>query len=395
MFFRRTLTVLVLTVSAAGWLFAQESETVPQNDIGAIFSMNRSGILYSRTTSEEIFWNISLAIDYGDCILRHSVEPGVSAAFNYNFIIRTWEHRNGSSHIYAGPGVIFGYAHDRKRAYGLIGAVTGTFGYEYRFNIPVSISVGIVPTLGVHAGETGGRLLMELYNNGLAWSLGPQISLTYRLGAGKGHKASPTEESNGLLTASISDINDGFTEKTKRTWPLLTYGLEWGYSANINHAYHYNYTSNIGRMDIRENDMCFKNNGYVSAHVGMNCSRHLNFSIYGGYESILRGQAVCPLSLRGTWLFGKNPEESRWLAFLDGGWAFSTSEYKAGAIAKAGAGYRFSLSRSVKLDFMVSYQFASTDVDIYDDSGDIVPVSRIRRNDNYFSSINFSIGITL
>ncbi len=406
--------VLVLTVATAGWAFAQENELVPfngttpqetavqeksssaQNDVGAIFSLNRSGIIYNRTISPDIFWNISLAIDYGDCILRHSVEPGVTAAFSYNFIIRNWTHKNGSSYIYAGPGVTLGYAHDKDKEYGLIGAVTGTFGYEYRFNLPVSISVSIVPTIGVHVGETDGRMLMELYNNGLAWSLGPQVSLKYCLGEGKRRKSDSDEANNELVTASQNDLGTVIEPETsKKTWPLFTYGLEWGYSANINHAYHYNYTSPIGRIDIRENDMCFKNNAYVAAHVGLNCSRHLNLSIFGGYESIYRRQAVIPLSLRGTWLFGKSTMGSRWLAFLDGGWAFSTSDYKAGVIGKAGAGYRISLSRSVKLDFMLSYEFASTDVDIYDEAGDRVSPSRIRRNDNYFSSINFSIGITL
>ncbi len=415
--FRKTFIIIVLTVFAAGWAFAQETETVPlngttsnavqaggafaegrntvQNDVGAIFALNRAGFIYSRTTSNDIFWNISLGIDYGSCILRQYVEPGVSATFSYNFIIRSWKHKNGSSYIYAGPGVLLGYAHDKDKEYGFIGAVTGTFGYEYRFKLPLSISVGIVPTLGVHVGETDGRMLMELYNNGLAWSLGPQVNIKYCLGEGKGHKH-VTAENSELLTVSQNDLCDAAdSETSKRAWPLLTYGLEWGYSANINHAYHYNYTSQIGRIDIRENYMCFKNNAYVSAHFGLNCSRHLNLSVYGGYESIYRGQAVIPLSLRGTWLFGKNPMGSRWLAFLDGGWAFSTSDYRAGAIAKAGAGYRISLSRSVKLDFMLSYEFASTDVDIYDDSGNHVPTSRIRRNDNYFSAINLSIGITL
>ncbi|MCD8206716.1 MAG: hypothetical protein LUD72_02130 [Bacteroidales bacterium] len=415
MFLRRTLTVLVLTVTAAGRTFAQEAESAPstapqgtapqetavqeskftvQNDIGAIFSLNRSGIIYSRTTSPDIFWNISLAIDYGDCILRHSVEPGVTAAFSYNFVIRNWTHKNGSSHLYAGPGVTLGYAHDHDKSYGFIGAVTGTFGYEYRFNIPVTLSVGIVPTLGVHVGKNDARMLMELYSNGLAWSLGPQVSLKYCLGEGKRHKSGSDETDNELITASQNDLGTA-PDPEKRTWPLFTYGLEWGYSANVNHAYHYNYTSPIGRIDIRENDMCFKNNAYVSAHFGLNCSRHFNLAIFGGYESIYRGQAVIPLSMRGTWLFGKNTMGSRWLAFLDGGWAFSTSDYKAGAIGKAGAGYRISLSRSVKLDFMLSYEFASTDVDVYDEAGDRVSPSRIRRNDNYFSSINFSIGLTL
>ena len=66
----------------------------------------------------------------------------------------------------------------------------------------------------------------------------------------------------------------------------------------------------------------------------------------------------------------------------------------ASVIGKAGGGYRISLSRSVKLDMLLSYRCSYAEIPFSDQYG---PVSddRIRRNNNYLSAINLGIGIVL
>ncbi len=393
----KAIASILLAVSSAGSIFAQ-------SHVGTAFSLDRSGVTFGSAVSGDAFWDIFIGADYGGSVLGQEGRPGAAATFSYNFILRSWRHSGGSSFLYAGPGVALGYVHDKGQPYGLMGGISGILGYEYEFAVPVSVGIGIRPTFGVHMGSSGGGMLMDIYRNGLVWALSPQVSLRYRLpsgrpasGAGSGQgRESSAEGTGGLGPETVSGDGDRSEDSGKRRdWPLLTYGLEWGYSANVNHAFHHNYTSAGGRVDERGDFMCFRSLGIILAHVGINCGRHLNLSVRGGYEGIYPGQAVWPVSIRGTWLFGRDPSERRWLAFLDGGWAVSSSDYDAGAIARAGAGYRISLSRSVKLDLMLSFEYTSASIDLYDDEGEPVEPLRIRRNDNYFSSINFSIGITL
>ncbi len=384
----RAVALILLAVLSAGSIFAQSYA-------GADFSLNRSGLSYGRFVSDDAFWNVSAGVDYGSMVLRQNRDPGVSATFGYNFILKGWRHGGGSSFLYAGPGVTLGYVRDKGQSHGLMGGISGILGYEYRFRVPVSFGVCLVPTVGVHMSESGGGMLMDVYRNGLIWSASPQVSVKYMLGERPGGRRRASSRGGDGDDAS-RDGNDGADSGHRRAWPLFTFGLEWGYSANVNQAYHHNYTSAVGRVDLKSNFMCLRSYGYIMAHGGINCGRHLNLSLYGGYEGIRDGQAVWPVSIRGTWLFGREPSApSRWLAFLDGGWAISNSDYNAGAIGRAGAGYRLSLSRSVKLDLMLSYEFAYAETDIFDESGAAVLRDRIRRNDNYFSSINLSLGITL
>ncbi|MCD8312665.1 MAG: hypothetical protein LUC24_00720 [Bacteroidales bacterium] len=392
---RKAIILILLAALPVGSIFAQSY-------VGTVFSPGRTGVTYSRTISDGIFIDVSANIDYGGCVLKQSRQPGALATFSYDFILKDWEH----SFLYIGPGIALGYVRDKDRPYGLSCGITGTFGYEYRFSVPVSIGVSVMPLFGIHISNPGGGMLMELYRNGLNWSFGPQVSLRYDLDA----RSSKGADRIAAAGWPIDDAEHGSLEddgdfaavsaqegsaRRRRTWTLFTFGTEWGYSANFNHSYHYNYTSTNGRVDTRGNFMCLRNNGYITVHGGVNCGSHLNLSVYAGYEGIYKGQAIVPVTLRGTWLFGRNPLSQRWLAFLDGGWAVSPSQYDAGAIARAGAGYRIPLSRSVKLDLMLSYEYKYASIDIYDEGGAVVAADRVRRDDNYFSSINISLGITL
>ncbi len=403
--------MLFLAVLAAGRLGAQstgsqsgaqsidtqsaglQTSSTQTNDsrptIGTFFSFNRSGFSFTmQPSAENAFWEVTVGIDYGGSVLNQNPAPGIAGTFSYNLIIADWSHSNGSSRLYAGPGAMLGYIRDKDKPYGVVAALTGTFGYEYSFNVPLVITVGIVPTFGMHIGSSGNGLLMDFYKNGLTWSLGPQIGLKYNI-----HRSGGQRFTEWLAEGSASERRNPDRFRDRR---LFTYGVEWSYSATFGNIRHHNYTSPTGRVDVRGMSLKFVNNGFALGHVGLNCGRHLNMSVYGGYGSIYTDTRVFPLSLRGTWLFGDSSAMARrWLAYLDGGCLFREGGGDPGAIAKLGGGYRISLSRTTKLDLMVAYQFAYSDLTIYDDYGYEVPESRIRCNNNFLNSINLSIGITL
>ncbi len=377
MFLRKVLLSIIPTLLFVGQLCAQSF-------VGTYFSVNRSGVAFSKTQSENIFWKVDLGIDYGNSVLHKSHEPGVAASFSYNFVIAGKQTDSGTSRLYVGPGVLLGWMRDTDQPYGFMGGLCGSFGYEYEFNSPFTISISIMPTLGLHAANNGSGILLDIYDIGLLWSLSPQIGVKYNIGAQSGHGR---KVSNG----SQSEDNTH-----RRAFPLFTYGVELDYSAAFCNFYHHNYlASGTGnRVDATGSDLYYENNGIVLGHFGVNAGKHLNFSVYGGYGSIAREEQIFPLSLRATWLFGKDPLSSRWLCFLDGGVAIRSSA-ETGGIGKIGGGYRISLSRSVKLDLMFSYQLVYSEITIADSNGVTVTENRMRRNDNYLNSINLAIGITL
>ena len=172
----------------------------------------------------------------------------------------------------------------------------------------------------------------------------------------------------------------------------FTYGLEWGCLTTLNIAYHRNYDSVEGfRINAKNVEWMFKGNGQVLAHVGCDIGRRFNLPLYSGYAGML-GSRVIPVSLRGTCLVGKNPELPGWLVFLDGGCHFATDDDRVGVCGKMGTGYRLPLSGRISLDFLAGLRLSYAKLSFSDDYGQ-VSADRIRRNNNFATSIE--IGISL
>lgn len=371
---RRAFIVVLLALFGAGSLRAQSY-------IGTYYSFYRSGASYSKVIDEDAFWEVTLGVDYGNSVLRQSRACGVVAVYTYDFVLKDWQHPGGAeSRLFAGPSVTLGMTKDDH--YGLVMGLSAVVGYEYEFDFPLSLGIGVLPVLAAHICNDGGSgTQMELYKNGLRWSLCPQISIKYNLGG-------VTSVRSAFHPTKSTYLAGG--ERARR----FTYGFEWAYSAMFLRIKHHNYILSTGRVDDRSCCLDYINNGLALAHVGLNCGKHLNMSIYGGYGSIYYEERAFPLTLRGTWFFGQEPSSSRWFMLLDGGCAFRNGSTTA-ALGKLGGGYRVSLTRSVKLDFALAYQFTYAELEMYDDEGNLLSSGRIRRNDNYLNSVNLSIGITL
>ncbi|MBO8473729.1 MAG: hypothetical protein IAB91_00355 [Bacteroidetes bacterium] len=364
----RTLPVIAAAVIL---LTAALNSHAQPKSAGIFFSPSMSGLTYQHQLDRNTFWNIDLAVDYGDLVLGQSKTPGFSARFGYNFII--WQGNPGNSRLYAGPGVNVGYARDKGHETGGYGGLSGNLGFEHDFSSGISLSAGISPVFAIHLHNTDRGLQLQTYNNGLLWSLAPYVGIRYDISGpdGNGQEERPTA-------------------KIRR--PLFTYGIEWEYVSTINSIYHHNFSAVDGyRMNDKGSKMMYAGNASVYAHAGVNIGRHGNVSLYAGYSGLYDNYAVIPVSLRYTWVFGRS--DAGWLCFIDGGCGFRP-ESAMSVIGKAGGGYRISLSRSVKLDMLLSYRCSYAEIPFSDQYG---PVSddRIRRNNNYLSAINLGIGIVL
>ena len=349
--------------------------------MGTFFAPDRTGFSHQRFLHDGTFWNIDLAVDYGACVLRQGDRPGGRLSLGYNFIVWEKDHPEGHSRIYAGPGVSVGYVTDKDSGYGGMAGISGNAGYEYDFDFPITVSVSLSPMLGIHIHNTDRGLQLNTYINSLLWSLSPQLGIRYRVGE---RRNAPDRVSGA----------DGIPEY-KRKFPRLTFGVEWGYAATFLCTFHHNYRAEDRyRVNDKGTKAMYEGNGHILAHLGANLGRHYNLAFYTGYEGIADGFCVIPMTLRHTWLFGDRAENSRWLCFADAGYGLRAEGDSNCFIAKAGGGYRVSFSRSVKMDFLLTYRFAYAEIPFSDESG-TVPQDRINRNNNFLNAISIGIGLTL
>lgn len=181
---------------------------------------------------------------------------------------------------------------------------------------------------------------------------------------------------------------------------VFTFGIEGSYIGTVASHRHFNFISSYGyRVDRKFTDTRYRSNGEFLMHIGANISDRFNLSLYTGKSGIGRYMLVTPLTLRGTYYFGKDPMKSRWLVYLDAGPGFSGSgnEISASGMFKAGTGYRIPLGKYTRLDFLISYRNAMANkrvLGISSASSIYIAEENLRKNDALFFALTFGIGIT-
>ena len=175
----------------------------------------------------------------------------------------------------------------------------------------------------------------------------------------------------------------------------FTFGAEWSYCATFLSGHRFYFIAPEGyRVDDRADHAGYMTDGEVYVHAGYNITPHWNLSLYVGYTGIGNYHTGMPISLRVTRYFGDNPLKDRWFSFCDIGSGVGFASVPTDlTTAKIGGGYRMSLSRVSKLDFIASIRFIHTHPDIIY-YGDFIPHSDIGRASGYVMSASVGIGIT-
>lgn len=177
--------------------------------------------------------------------------------------------------------------------------------------------------------------------------------------------------------------------------PRFTFGCQWDYCGTflvgINQ---YFYAPEGFREAIISNDLTYVNNGESAIHAGYNFNDNWNLSLYIGYTAAGKYHRAVPVSLRATRYFGDDPLKDRWFGFMDLGSGVSIrTDPREIYTGKIGGGYRMSLSKYTKLDFIMSLRTIYTYPDlIY--YNEIIPDKDISRNYGYVCSLCFGIGVT-
>ena len=177
--------------------------------------------------------------------------------------------------------------------------------------------------------------------------------------------------------------------------PRLTYGAEWGYSAALLKGYHYYFIAPEGyRVEERGSGPVFHSNCEVYLHAGYNMNADWNLSVYAGYAGIGDFHTGIPVSLRMTRFFGNDPLQDRWFAYCDIGSGISIKKDPQELLSgKIGGGYRLSMSRYTKLDFIAAIRYMHTHPDI-EYFGEKIGLESVSRSSGHIVSASVGIGIT-
>lgn len=188
---------------------------------------------------------------------------------------------------------------------------------------------------------------------------------------------------------------NNFVNAQKDRFSKYTFGVEWGYVATFQSGYRYIFFPPEGyRVDVRDNSFGLQNNADLYIHSGVNLSRSWNLSLYAGYAGVGDIHKVLPVSIRATRYFGKDPLSNRWFAFTDlgSGICFKRPVQEI-LTGKIGGGYRMSLSRYSKLDFIISARMTYTHPQITYDQ-EVISQEMVRRNNAYVSALSLDLGLT-
>jgi hypothetical protein len=188
---------------------------------------------------------------------------------------------------------------------------------------------------------------------------------------------------------------NNFVNAQKDRFSKYTFGVEWGYVATFQSGYRYIFFPPEGyRVDVRDNNFRLQSNADLYIHSGINLNSIWNLSLYAGFAGVGDIHKVLPVSIRATRYFGKDPLADRWFAFTDlgSGICFKRPVQEI-LTGKIGGGYRMSLSRYSKLDFIISARMTYTHPQITYDQ-EIISHDMVRRNNAYVSALSLGLGLT-
>lgn len=182
---------------------------------------------------------------------------------------------------------------------------------------------------------------------------------------------------------------------TSSSYPRFTFGAEWNYDAVfINAVHQYFYAPEGFIEEIKQINTDYHNNIDATVHAGYNFNENWNLSLYLGCTQVGEYAPAIPISLRATRYFGANPLKDRWFSFIDLGSGISIKkEPQEIFTGKIGGGYRLSLGKYSKLDFLLALRAIYTHP-VVEYGENIIDRDKVNRNDGYVGGVSFGIGLT-
>lgn len=147
--------------------------------LGGVFSYSAVEVAYQHQKTGTTFFEFNAGLDIGDMAGGKTPVPGVKAAFTYNFIFWGKDFSSGTLSTYAGVGAAVGLVENEKPFSDLTAGLCGRIGMEYRFQVPVIISLDFSPVLGMQVDLGQGSAALDTYVKGLTRAYHPRIGIRY------------------------------------------------------------------------------------------------------------------------------------------------------------------------------------------------------------------------
>ena len=146
-------------------------------------------------------------------------------------------------------------------------------------------------------------------------------------------------------------------------------------------------------MNTRGSETMYRSNGEAYVNAGYNFDENWNLSLNIGITGLADIHKAVPLTLRGTYYFGDNALTDRWFSYIEAGSGFSLKMPPQEIFAcKTGGGYRISLSRNTKIDFMLAVKVTYTHPEIIHEDVKI-EMDKINKNDMIMTAISLGMGV--
>lgn len=166
--------ILLLTAAASSQMVFAEPRSV-----GGVFSFSGINLSYQHVKSESSFYEFNAGIDFEGILGGDALYPGIRAGFTYNFIFFSHTFDSGTLSTYAGIGFAAGYLRDRDMSTGPMAGLQGKIGLEYRFHVPVILSLDFSPVLGLHLDSREMNSSLNMYMGGLLRAYYPRLGIRY------------------------------------------------------------------------------------------------------------------------------------------------------------------------------------------------------------------------
>jgi len=156
-----------------------QSKTRKSSDIsvGGIFSPMQSGVGISLFLDDGSFRDFSLYVDYSDILDKNPIQPGVRFSFYHNLRIYSSAWNDFPFVIYAGPGAMLGYMHDRNETdYCFVAGVSGCFGIMFKMWHKVNLGVETHVDVAMKFNKNS---TVSFFREGAVFSYIPMVKIHY------------------------------------------------------------------------------------------------------------------------------------------------------------------------------------------------------------------------
>lgn len=169
---------LLLAIFAI-FCMAYTSGYAQPRSLGGVFSYPGIEVSYQQSKTNTIFFEINAGITTDSIIQGTGITPGVKASFTYNFLL--WGHPfdSGILSTYAGVGVSAGFMNQGYPLSSILAGLCGRIGLEYRFKVPVILSVDLLPLLGLQIDTKDENSRLDMYKDGITKAYYPRVGIRY------------------------------------------------------------------------------------------------------------------------------------------------------------------------------------------------------------------------